>query len=344
MKIAIVNNCVPFIRGGAEYLADSLCTKLQEYGHQAILIKIPFKWYPPQKIVEHILACRLLRFENIDKVVGLKFPAYYVNHPNKVLWLLHQHRTAYDLWGTDYQDIPSTPEGLRIRETIIQSDNLYLRQANQIYTISKVITGRLKIFNGIDSEVLYPPLMDAEQYHCADFGDYLFYPSRITMGKRQHLAVESMKYTRSTAKLIIAGNPDSPEQLEYVESIVKRNNLQNKVKIIGNWISEKDKISLFANALGCLFIPFDEDYGYVTLEACYSRKPVITCSDSGGVLELVEDGITGKIVPPEPQALAEAIDNLFNDRTMAAKMGLAGHEKPSSLNISWERVMRCLTA
>jgi len=345
MKIAIVNVCIPFIYGGAEFLADSLKNKLIEYGHQAIIVKIPFKWYPPQRIIEHMLACRLLRCENVDRVIALKFPAYYIKHPDKILWLLHQHRQAYDLWGTPYQDIPSTPDGLRIRQTIIQSDNAFIKEAKKIYTNSDVVSGRLKRFNGIDSEVLYPPLMDAEKFRCSEFGDYLFYPSRIILGKRQYLAVESMKYTRSGAKLIVAGHPDTPEQLEYIKSIIEKNHLQSKVKIIGHWISQEEKSDLYANALGCIYIPYDEDsYGYVSLEAYQSGKPVITCSDSGGTLAVVENDITGYVVPPEPQALAETIDKLYFDKVQSARLGQAGREKLSTMNITWERVMRCLAA
>jgi len=343
MKIAIVNNFVPFIRGGAEYLADSLCSKLQEYGHQAILVKIPFKWHPPQRIIEHILACRLLRLENIDRVIALKFPVYYISHPNKVLWLLHQFRQVYDFWGTQYQDTPATPDGLRIREAIIHSDNLFLKEAKKIYSISNVVTDRLKRYNCIDSEVLYPPLMHVEQYHCEEMGDYVFFPGRITASKRQSLAIESMMHTGSRAKLVIAGQPDMPEELEKIKSIVKKNNLQDKVKIIGRWISQEEKVSLFANALGCLNIPYDEDYGYVSLEACYSRKPVITCSDSGGTLELIDNGITGHVVRSDPQAIAESIDTLFKNKERAAKMGQAGYEKLCSINISWDNVAERLT-
>lgn len=343
MKIGIVNTYVPFVYGGAEFLADSLKDKLIEYGHQATVIKIPFKWYPPQSIPEHMLACRLLEIQNVDKVIALKFPAYYVKHPNKVLWLLHQFRQVYDLWGTPYQDIPSTPEGLRIRNVIFQSDNQYLPEAKKIFTNSSVVSGRLKKFNGIDSEVLYPPLMEAEKYYCEKYENYIFYPSRITRGKRQHLAIESMKYTKSNVRLIVAGNPDLPAELEYIESIVKKNNLESKVEIIGRWISQKEKVDLFANALGCIYIPYDEDsYGYVSLEAYHSKKPVITCIDSGGTVDVVKDGSTGFVVPSEPRAIAAAMDKLYNDRELAKDMGVAGLERLGNMNISWDNIIKRL--
>lgn len=345
-KIIIANTQVPFIYGGAEYLAERLRKKLIEYGHKAEQANIPFKWYPPERIPEHILACRLLDLtqssgEDIDMLIGLKFPAYYIKHPNKVFWIFHQFKQVYDLWGTKYQDIPSTPEGLKIKEIIIHSDNNFLREAKRIYTISNVVSKRLKDFNNIESTPLYPPLDDADSFYCNDYSDYIFYPSRVNTAKRQALAIESMKNTKTKARLIIAGKAEDVRYLAFLEEIIRKNKLEEKVKLLGA-ISQDDKIMLFADALGCLFIPYNEDYGFVTLESFYSQKPVITCTDSGGTLEFVENAINGYIVSPEPEAIASAIDELYLNKEKTRKMGKAGYEKLLSLNISWDNVIEAL--
>jgi hypothetical protein len=103
MRILITTTQVPFIRGGAEVHAEGLRDALRRFGHEAEILAIPFKWYPPEKILDHMLACQLLDVTEVagtpvDRVIGLKFPAYLIPHPNKVLWILHQHRTAYELW------------------------------------------------------------------------------------------------------------------------------------------------------------------------------------------------------------------------------------------------------
>ena len=121
MKVLVVTSGVPFIRGGAEILADNLCQALSAAGHTAELIFIPFKHYPPSRIPEHMLACRLLDQTEtcgvrIDRVIGLKFPAYLTPHPNKVIWLLHQHRTAYELWDHPMAgDLIHHPDGPVVR-------------------------------------------------------------------------------------------------------------------------------------------------------------------------------------------------------------------------------------
>jgi glycosyltransferase involved in cell wall biosynthesis len=341
MRIVIVSTIVPFIEGGGTFIVDWLYKMLRNYGYETEVIAIPFHSNPPE-MIDQMLSLRLFDLSDCaDLLIAIRTPSYIISHPNKVLWLLHQHRQAYDLWGTPY-GIPNTPEGLRIREAIIQADNLFLKEAKKIFTISKVVSNRLKKFNGIDSEVLYPPLMEAEKFYCNEYGDYIFYPSRINKIKRQHLAIEAMKYTKSDVKLAVAGDADTKEQLEYIESIIGKNNLGRRVKLIGRWISQEEKIELFANSLGCIFIPYDEDYGYVSLEAYHSKKPVITCSDSGGTLEIVEDGLNGFIVSPDPQTIAEAMDKLYYNRALVKKMGEAGYEKLISMNISWDNVVKKL--
>lgn len=345
MKIAVLNNCVPFVAGGAEHLADSLCGKLKEYGHDALLVRVPFAWHPSEKLVEHILAARLMRLTNVDRVIGLKFPAYYIPHDNKVLWLLHQFRQAYDLWGTPYQDIPDTPGGHKIRNAIIEADNRYLREARKIYTNSHVTGDRLGKFNGIDSEVLYPPLNRAEDFFCSSYGDYIFYPGRVTGGKRQALVVEAMKHVKSGVRLVVAGQPELPSDSAKIADLIREHNLESRVEFIPQFITEDEKALRFADALGCIYTPYDEDsYGYVTLEAYSARKPVITCHDSGGITILVRDQQTGLVTPPSAPAIAQAMDRLYYDRRAAERMGNAGYDLMMTLGINWDTVIKRLTS
>jgi glycosyltransferase involved in cell wall biosynthesis len=343
MRIAIVNNQAPFVRGGAELLAEWLHDKLEQYGHQAEIMRIPFQWSPPEQIINHMLAARLVRLANVDRVVALKFPAYYVQHENKVLWLLHQFRQAYDLWGTSYQDIPNNPLGHHIREAIVESDRRYLGEARQIYTNSKIVGHRLSLYSGLASEVLFPPLFDPDPFRCERYGDYFFFPSRITAGKRQHVAAEAMARVSSSARLIIAGQPETPADLERVMSVVHEHQLEDRVEVIPHWISDEHKLSLLAGARGVVYLPLGEDsYGYVTLEAFHARKPVITLADSGGVSELVTDRRNGRIVG-DANGLPAAIDELAEDAILAERMGAAGLATVDELEISWDRVIRCLT-
>lgn len=344
MRLAVVNNCVPFVSGGAEHLASALVSKLQEYGHEAILVRVPFRWEPPEKILEHMLACRFLRLPNVDRVIALKFPAYYIPHHDKVLWLLHQFRQAYDLWGTPFQGLPDNERGRAIRQVIIEGDNTYLREVRKIFTNSPVTSERLKKFNDLDSEVLWPPLPCDTQFYCKEYGDFILCLGRITASKRQRLAVEAMRFVTSPVRLVVAGQFEDPAEHAHLTRLISEYELEDRVELIPRYISEREKAELLSRALACSYLPYDEDsYGYVTLEAYYSCKPVLTCTDSGGITLVVRDGVTGFICEPDARRIARSMDALFLDRNKARQMGEEGYSLVKSWNIGWDNVVARLT-
>lgn len=345
MKIAVVNTWCPFARGGAEHLADALTANLNTRGHEAILVKIPFQWNPPSKVLDHIAACRSMRLEGADLMIGLKFPSYHLPHPNKVLWLLHQYRQVYDLWDAGQGGVEQTPFGESLRRMVMNSDEVLFNECRRIYTNSSVTGQRLKKYNGVLSEVLLPPLARPEIFRCSEYGDYIFCPSRITASKRQHVLVEAMALVKTGVRLVLAGLPESSEDLARLMKIIAAKRLEDRVQIIPRFISEDEKADLFASALASAYVPYDEDsYGYVSIESFLAKKPVVTFSDSGGVLAVVDDLVTGRVVAPTPHACAKAFDGLWSSRDDVALMGKAGHDKVRSLNLSWDHVVEALTS
>ncbi len=345
MKISIVNNMAPFIYGGAEFLADSLKDKLLEYGHEVEIIRFPFSWTPLENIIDSMMAVRLCKIENTDSVIALKFPAYYVNHPNKKLWLLHQFRQAYDLSSTEFDLFTSSEKDQSIKNSIIAADNKYLReQTGKIFTNSQIVSDRLMRYNKIPSEILFPPLMDADLFSFGDYEDYIFYPSRVNQTKRQYMAVEAMRYVKSGVRLVIAGKGDAKSDEDLIFSLIEKYDLQSKVTYLNRFISQQEKADLFKNCLGGIYIPYDEDsYGYVTLEAIHSGKAIISCTDAGGTYVVVKDKHTGFMTEPTPMALAEAMDKLYQNKQMAKEMGHNGLALLNELGINWDTVIRRLT-
>jgi glycosyltransferase involved in cell wall biosynthesis len=346
MRIVIATTQVPFVRGGAEILAEGLLHALQAAGHMAEIIAIPFKWYPPERIIDHVLACRLFDLTEstgmvVDRMIGLKFPAYFIPHPHKVLWLLHQYRTAYELWDHPVSDLIRFPNGAQIREAIRQADKRLLPEAQQIFTIAAEVSRRLKTFCGIDSTPLYHPPQAAEHFYCATAEEYLFFPSRLDPLKRQALVLSALAHTRHRVYVRFAGVADYTAYTEELQRLALEYKVSDRVEWLGQ-VSEEEKRALYAHALGVVFPPVDEDYGYVTLEAMLAAKPVITCTDSGGPLEFIRHGETGWIVEPIPQALAVALDRLWEEGPRAKAMGAAGRDYYESLEISWATVVERL--
>jgi glycosyltransferase involved in cell wall biosynthesis len=349
MRILIATAQVPFIRGGAEILAEGLMHALRAQGHQAEIVAIPFKWYPPERILDQVLACRLLDVgesagDPVDRVIGLKFPAYLIPHPRKVLWLLHQFRTAYELWDHPLGDLHHYANGPQVREAIQRIDRCLIPEAKAVFTISKNVSSRLWRHCGIDSIPLYHPPASAEQFYDAGAGDYFFYPSRLASLKRQALVVQALAATQRPVRVRFAGSADEVAYGEELEMLVRELNIAHRVEWLGQ-VTEEEKRALYAHALGVIFPPVDEDYGYVTLEAMLASKPLITCTDSGAPLEFVQSDVTGLIVEPSPQAMAGAMDRLWDDRGWARALGEAGRKRYDGLNISWttvvERLVTC---
>lgn len=348
MRILIATVQVPFIRGGAEIHAEGLRDALRAAGHEAEILAIPFKWYPPEKILDHILACRLLDISEvagtrIDLLIGLKFPAYLIPHPNKVLWVLHQHRTAYELWDHALSDMVYYPNGGQVRDAIEHADRKLIPEARAVFANSRNVAQRLKRFCDIDSTPLYHPPPHAEKFYSADAEDFFFFPSRLCIPKRQELVLEALSLTRHPVRVSFAGTSDHPDYTNKLESLAKKFKVQKRVEWLGG-ISEDEKRSHYARALGVIYPPIDEDYGYVTLEAMLAAKPVVTCRDSGGPLEFVIDKQTGLVTDPTPEALAAGLDFLWEDRASAQAWGTAGREHYQRLNLTWDNVIKKLLA
>lgn len=348
MRILIATTQVPFIRGGAEVHAEGLRDALRDAGHEAEILAIPFKWYPPEKILDHILACRLLDVSEVagtrvDRLIGLRFPAYLIPHPNKVLWILHQHRTAYELWDHPLSDLVYYANGAQVRDAIEHADRKLIPEARAVFANSQNVARRLKSFCDIDSTPLYHPPPDAEKFYSSTAEDYLFFPSRLCVPKRQELALQALAATRNPVRLLFAGASDHPDYRDKLESLARKLKVQKRVEWLGG-ISEDEKRARYASTLAVVYPPVDEDYGYVTLEAMLASKPVVTCRDSGGPLEFVLDHTTGLIAEPAPEALATAFDSVWENRDQAAAWGRAGRERYENLNLSWTNVVKRLLA
>lgn len=346
MRILIVTTQVPFCFGGAELHAQGLREALLSQGHEAEIASIPFKWDPPEQILDHLLACRLLNLNDshgvpIDRVIGLKFPAYHVKHPNKVLWILHQHRSAFDFWENSDCDLATYPNGRQVRDAIHHLECNLLTEARLIYANSENVANRLQKYCRITAPPLYHPPPFAETFFCELAQDYLFYPSRLNSMKRQDLVIRALAKTSESVQVRFAGAQNEPAYFEKLKTLAKKLKVARRISWLGD-ISHDEKLQQYAHARAVIYPPIDEDYGYVTLEAMLSSKPVLTCNDSGGPLEFVDDGITGLIAEPTAESFAKALDRIWSDKGFAQKAGESGREKYNGLGISWKKVVEAL--
>lgn len=334
---------VPLVRGGAELLVRQLVAQLRARDYRVDRVSLPFKWYPKEEILAHAAAWRLLDLSEssgvpIDRVIATKFPSYFVRHPSKVTWLVHQHRAAYDLCGTAFSDFAENEADVGLRDRLTRLDREMLAESKRVFTIGRVVSDRLEKFNGLRAPVLHNPPLLAPRLKPGPYGDYVLSVGRIESIKRVELAVRALQHTDASLKLVVAGDGTHRPHLEReVESL----GLSDRVRLLGT-VDDDTLVDLYANALGVVFAPFDEDYGYVTLEAFLSAKPVVTAHDSGGTLEFVTDGVNGFVCEPRADAMGAALQALASDRALAARLGQAGLERART--ITWDRVIEQLVA
>jgi glycosyltransferase involved in cell wall biosynthesis len=344
MNILIANNMAPFISGGAEGLAAHLCAHLNATpGIRAEVLRVPFSWEPFERLADEIFLNKVLKLQNVDTVIGLKFPAYLIPHDAKVVWLLHQYRQAYDLHDRGGSNIPDTPRGKQVIDLIRRADAEAFSACRRLFAISQVIQERLKRYNGFCAEVLIPPMNNPELFNNHGDRGYIFAGGRINAHKRQHLLLEAMACTKSNVKVIVAGPPDSPGDADRLREIVNRLELRDRVVLDLGFLPIAKIAGYVNHARACVYLPTDEDaVGYVTTEAAFASKPVITGADSGGVLQLVVHGETGCVVEPNAKDVAEAIDLLYTQPARARRLGRAARHRWDSFGVTWSNTIEKL--
>lgn len=336
--VLVCETQVPFVRGGAELLVQQLVDELRQRGFETDRVSVPFKWYPKDELLPHAAAWGLLDLSEsngrpVDLVIATKFPTYLARHPRKVCWLVHQHRAAYELAATPYSDFAHEELDVALRDWLMQIDERALGECAGRYTISQTVTARLARYNGLDSTPLYHPPLLARQLTPGPYGDYVLSVARLEQNKRVDLAVRLVAHWPEPLRLVVVGEGS---QRRLVERAAEEAGVAARVTFLGA-VGDDALPALYRDALAVIYVPFDEDYGLVTLEAFLAAKPVVTATDSGGTLEFVDDGVTGSVAAPDPEALGGAVAALHASRARAASLGDAGRARAAA--ITWDGVI-----
>lgn len=328
---------VPFVHGGAELHVRGLVAELSRRGYRVERASVPFKWYPKEELLAQAAAWRMIDLsesngEPIDAVITTKFPTYFVRHPNKITWLFHQYRAIYDLCGTRFSEFDHTERDVRLRDRLIALDNDVLAESKRLFANARNTAARLAQYNGLTAEPLYHPPPLAGKLTAGPYGDYVLSVGRLEANKRVDLIVGAIAHAPGL-RLVVVG--EGPLRARLEQTAIDAG-VGGRVTFAGR-VDEHDLVSLYAGALAVVFPPFDEDYGFITLEAFLARKPVVTTIDAGGPLEFVEDGVSGFVVEPAADAIGAAIARLAADRARAAALGDAGYDRARA--ITWDGVV-----
>jgi glycosyltransferase involved in cell wall biosynthesis len=341
LRILVCHAQVPFARGGAEILAENLVHELRRRDHEADLVTVPFKWYPPSAVVTQSLVWRLLDLDEvqgrpIDLVIATKFPSYVVRHRNKVVWLVHQFRQAYDLDRTALGEFSEEPFDRAARRAVHRLDSATLSEAQRLFAISDNVATRLDRALGLKAEVLRPPPPQLE-YRCEEYGDFVLSVGRLDRAKRVDLLLEAAA-ADGDLRVVIAG--DGPDR-GRLEELAAERGLDGRVTFTGR-LDDAGLADQYARCLAVFYAPIDEDLGLVPYEAFLAEKPVVTTRDAGGPLEVVVDRRTGVVCEPTPAAVADALAWLRSHPEEARAQGKAG--KTEAARLTWDATVDRLLA
>ena len=345
MNILVAGVQVPFTRGGAEFLIEGLLGALRSEGHLAELVQMPFSADPKERIIDSMVQWRgmvLDRFagKSVDLVIGTKFPAYLLPHAHKAIWLIHQHRQAYELYGTRFGDFDPSEKDEALRQMIYLADKQSFQEAKAVFTISQTVSERLKEFCGVESTPLLPPPPLAGRFRNGKRGDYILSVGRLCSIKRPDLLIRALPFIDSSLHVKIVGTPDQAGFEEHLQEEIRKHRVTERVHFLGK-VGDEELLSLYSDCFGVYYAPHDEDYGFVTLEGLCSGKAVVTASDSGGVLSFVKDGVNGFVAPPTPEGIAAAFGRLLDEETYSR---IAATAAQSIAFASWKEIVQALTS
>ena len=341
MRIAVCSPQVPFERGGAEIFADDLVTELRSRDHDVELVTVPYKWYPGERVLSQAFLWRLLDLDEadgraIDLVIATKFPSYAVRHSNKVVWLLHQFRQAYELDRTSLGQFGESAEDRATRRAVQRLDKVVLGEARKLFATSRNVATRLERATGLQAEVMPHPPQELP-YRTESYDDFVLSVGRLDRAKRHELLLDALAADESLRCVIVGDGPDRGR----LEELARRHQLDGRARFTGR-IDETELADLYARCLAVYYAPVDEDFGMVPYEAFLSEKPVVTTSDAGGPLEVVTDRTTGLVCEPRAVALAEACSWLRAHVDEAKAWGRAGKE--IARRVSWDDTIARLLA
>ena len=338
--VLVLGAQIPFVKGGAELLNESLLREINKLEDvTAELVQLPFKWYPEEQMINDIFSWRLQDFsesngKTIDLVIPTKFPTYAAEHKNKVLWLVHQHRVIYDLEGTEYD----AWRNQIVRTKVKSLDNRFFRECRKIFTISETVSKRLEHYNHYDSTPLFPPPFFGGKIYPGKYKDRVIYIGRLEPNKRPDLLLDALRYAKK-AKVSIIGKGRS-EDTERLMRLIEKYGISDRCEILG-YLPEEDLLRHLADCRALFYAPFDEDYGYATIEAFLAGKPVISCDDSGEVVTFIRRTGSGFISDTDPRNIAS---NLLKIYEMSEKeledMGHKGYELAK--DITWDKILKAL--
>lgn len=346
MKIAILEPYIGVV-GGAQKVIAKYAKYLISKGHDVEIFtqrnttspykdfeKIKINTINPTSTIFSPFAF-MKKFEGYDLIIANDWPTHFASLRNKnVVWICYSpKRDFYDLKEFCYKNASLRGKIiLKLKEIFFKKlDFIAAKKCKEIFPISNVVKERLNKYYNINPKNRFYCGINFDQYEKGKFSDYVLCVSRLVKPKRTENIVKSMRFVKNKKiKLYVVGS--GPEENNLKE--MAKNN--PNILFLKN-IDDKKLSELYSNCLSVIFIPKNEDWGLISLEAMASGKPVIGVNE-GGIKELIENNKTGFLLDDiSPEIIAEKIDFLDSNKDMAKKMGEKGRIKAREFD--WKNLL-----
>ncbi|MEM7274717.1 MAG: glycosyltransferase family 4 protein [Actinomycetota bacterium] len=312
-------------------------------------------------LVEQTAALDLRRF---DAVLTTQPPTYLARHDRKVALFYHQARQFYDL-ADIYAESGFAEEEIHraATESVRAIDGEAVGDVRHWLAGSDTVAERLRRYWRIPDDRISrydapAACVIAESPPPYDPAGSILHVGRMEWPKRPELLVQAVHLLDSQRMTSFVGGGSRADFVRSLDArlgdrpedrrgLIETETWRNRGIFTAGWrpyegrasgridfigpVDDAQRDAAYRSAAVVVAPAHNEDYGLTALEAMAFARPVIACGDGGGLTELVDDGVTGLIVDPDPAAMAAAITRLLEDPTLAARLGLAGHAKARSI-------------
>jgi hypothetical protein len=347
VRVALLDTHAPFAAGGVRPPAARLAEALRERGHEAVVVRLPFAPAPHSRVVDQMLAMRLIHLDGVDRAIGLRFPAHLVPHEETVLWLLDDGASA--LRGAEPNggaagpgrggtEEPAAERAHGVGRSVLAAERRAAAAARRVYAPSAADSVRLERRLGVEVAPLLAPPRNPGRFRCEGYGGrFVAYATHCSPARRASALAAFARSPASRRGLALLAPADAASQIAALA-------LQDRVQLVAPAIGEAGRGRLLASAPAVLDLDGDPD-GRATIEAFHAAKGVIALDGADGAAPpatLLREGASGRIAR-SPEGFAAALDELADDRALAERYGAAAAATLQRAGVDWDRVAAELT-
>ncbi len=322
MRVIIAAACTPFVPSRERRLAARLREQVKARGHEADVALVPFD--PTSDAEGQLLGMRLLGLTEagaapVDRLITVGGPASVLAHPHKTAWVVE----TYPHLASPGVGDPWPPDGPGGGNRAT-AELAGVREARAVRPASDAGARRLREDHQLAAAPCLYPVPDEVTPGPMEDGVFAVVGPMAPVC-RHEIVLEALRFTGADVGLVFVGAGDTGPLARLAEEWGVADRIRFGGAVGGCAAAVTFGVAQMAPEEG-------------VLEAFAAGRPVIAAEDSGAAAEVVEDGVNGLVLPPDPRALASALCRLARGPGPARAMGEAGRRTLAARRITWGHV------